>query len=130
MPRYFTPEEAAALIPQLSSILLEMQKDKSDLDAKEEELKEAQQRSKSNGHSQARELQAQRAALERLADKLNEGIARIGALGCQLKDIALGLVDFPAVREGKAVLLCWRLGEAAVDHWHEVDTGYGSRQPW
>lgn len=130
MPRYFTPEEATALIPQLTPILVETQRCKSELDAQEEELKAIQQRAQSNGHNRAQELRAQQAHIDRLVDRLNQGIARINALGCQLKDAAQGLVDFPAQRQGRVVWLCWRLGETNVGHWHELDTGFGSRQPW
>ena len=50
-------------------------------------------------------------------------------LGIQLKDPRLGLVDFPSEMNGRAVLLCWRLGEPEVQFWHDVDSGYAGRQP-
>jgi hypothetical protein len=53
----------------------------------------------------------------------------LGALGIELKDPRLGLVDFPSDMNGRRVLLCWRLGEAEVQYWHEVDAGYAGRQP-
>lgn len=53
----------------------------------------------------------------------------LGALGIELKDPRLGLVDFPSDMNGRRVLLCWRLGEPEVQYWHEVDAGYAGRQP-
>ena len=59
-----------------------------------------------------------------------EGFKReLEELGMQLKDPRLGLVDFPSEMYGRPVLLCWRLGEAEVGFWHEVDAGYAGRQP-
>jgi hypothetical protein len=46
-----------------------------------------------------------------------------------VKDVQLGLLDFPSEREGRVVFLCWRYGEPEVAHWHEVDTGYAARKP-
>ncbi len=56
-------------------------------------------------------------------------IARIEAMGCIVKDIDLGLIDFPSVREGEAVYLCWKAGEPAVAHWHSVEEGFAFRKP-
>jgi hypothetical protein len=71
--------------------------------------------------------------LERNAQALAreiEGFKReLEALGIQLKDPRLGLVDFPSEMAGRQVLLCWRLGEPEVQFWHEVDAGYAGRQP-
>ena len=71
--------------------------------------------------------------LERKAQSLAREIdgyqRELEALGIQLKDRRLGLVDFPSERDGRHVLLCWRLGETDVQFWHEVDAGYSGRQP-
>ncbi len=53
----------------------------------------------------------------------------LGALGIELKDPRLGLVDFPSEINGRRILLCWRLGEPEIQFWHEVDSGYTGRQP-
>lgn len=72
-------------------------------------------------------------ALERTAQtqaREIEGYKReLEALGIQLKDPRLGLVDFPSEMAGRQVLLCWRLGEPEVQFWHEIDAGYAGRQP-
>jgi hypothetical protein len=59
-----------------------------------------------------------------------EEIAELEAIGVQLKDFERGLVDFPSLREGRVVLLCWQLGEGdALEWWHDIDAGFGGRTP-
>lgn len=60
-------------------------------------------------------------AIYRLRDELNE-------IGCELKDYETGLIDFPALLTGRTVLLCWRLGENEITHWHEIDAGFSGRR--
>ena len=67
-------------------------------------------------------------AAQELIERLNKLGAELRELGCELKGIDEGLIDFPAEREGRTIYLCWRLGEDAITHWHEVDTGFGGRQ--
>lgn len=66
---------------------------------------------------------------QRLAREIDGFKRELEELGIQLKDPRLGLVDFPSEMNGRAVLLCWRLGESEVGFWHEVDAGYAGRQP-
>ena len=62
--------------------------------------------------------------------KLSQSISELEALGIQLKDYARGLIDFPSLRDGRVVLLCWQLGECdSVEWWHEIDAGFAGRQP-
>lgn len=77
------------------------------------------------GERRVTELQAEHQALIESLNALSEELAEIGV---ELKDWS-GLVDFPAMHEGRRVLLCWRLGEAAVEHWHELDSGFKGRRP-
>ena len=66
---------------------------------------------------------------ERAAEALAEAIARIHERGVLVKDLDAGLVDFPTIRDGEEVLLCWRLGEDAIRFWHGVDEGFAGRKP-
>jgi Uncharacterized conserved protein (DUF2203) len=62
--------------------------------------------------------------------RLGEGAGQLEALGVQLKDYARGLIDFPSLRDGRIILLCWELGEGdQIEWWHEVEAGYAGRQP-
>jgi hypothetical protein len=72
------------------------------------------------------------ADLERLKDlaaAVAEVVERVNVLGCLVKDVELGLVDFYSMRENEPVFLCWQFGEPAVTHWHHLDEGFTSRQP-
>jgi hypothetical protein len=67
--------------------------------------------------------------MQGLVDQMAAGVSRIDQLGLTLRDIESGLVDFPALVSGRQVWLCWRRGETAVEWWHELETGFSSRQP-
>lgn len=64
----------------------------------------------------------------RVTDLLAELREELDDIGCDLKDYEVGLVDFPSLRDGREILLCWKLGEDRVDYWHEVDSGFGGRR--
>lgn len=74
-------------------------------------------------------LRTMHAEAQRLAADLDHCLAELTALGVECKGYVEGLVDFPHLRDGVEVRLCWRLGEPAVLHWHPVDTGVAGRQP-
>jgi hypothetical protein len=64
-----------------------------------------------------------------VTDRLSALREELEEVGCELKDYAVGLVDFPARLQGRDVLLCWKAGEEKVAHWHEIDAGFAGRQP-
>jgi hypothetical protein len=70
-----------------------------------------------------------RADIERRIAKLNGLQEELKDVGCELKDWASGLIDFPALRDGRKVWLCWRLGEGEISHWHELSEGFAGRKP-
>jgi len=61
--------------------------------------------------------------------RLRDAFAEIDSIGVQVKDLDIGLLDFPCEVEGRTVLLCWKLGEAAITHWHGTDEGFAGRKP-
>ena len=63
-------------------------------------------------------------------DQLEELVRQVQSSGAILKDINLGLVDFLGEREGRDVYLCWKYGEAVIEFWHELNSGFSGRQPW
>ena len=75
------------------------------------------------------ELRLTRLRMQGLIDQMAAGVARIDALGITLRDIEQGLVDFPALVSGRQVWLCWQRGEASVDWWHDLDSGFAGRRP-
>jgi hypothetical protein len=56
-------------------------------------------------------------------------VERVNELGAQIKDLEIGLIDFPALYQGREVLLCWKLGEDRIAFWHGVDEGFRGRKP-
>lgn len=75
------------------------------------------------------DLNEARSELVGLADAVVACVERLEELGVVLKDLDLGLLDFPALRDGEDVLLCWRAGEASVEYWHGLDEGFAGRKP-
>lgn len=74
-------------------------------------------------------MEAHAARLRSLAAEISATIERVNGLGCLVKDLELGLVDFHALVEGEPALLCWQFGEPAVSHWHGLEEGFASRRP-
>jgi len=79
--------------------------------------------------SPSSQLSALEVEVKRLAAEIEGYLGELRALGVDFKGFDQGLVDFPGEREGRAVLLCWKLGEDEVKYWHEVADGYAGRQP-
>ena len=75
------------------------------------------------------DLNRDRAALQGLVETLEEAVREIAALGCVIRDLSVGLVDWPALHEGRPVWLCWQYGEAEVGYWHDINAGYAGRRP-
>jgi hypothetical protein len=77
----------------------------------------------------ATDLKAAQGGLEQLAAEAGEAIDELDALGVVVKDLDLGLLDFPAMRDGEEIELCWRVGEEAVEYWHPLEAGFRGRKP-
>jgi hypothetical protein len=75
------------------------------------------------------ELAALEEEVRAAADGIAECIDKIQQLGAQVKDLDTGLVDFPALRRGEEVLLCWHLGEDEIRYWHGLEDGFAGRRP-
>jgi hypothetical protein len=71
----------------------------------------------------------QRAEMENHLQRARESIAEIDSIGVQVKDLDAGLIDFPCRLDDQVVLLCWRMGESSIEHWHTVEEGFQGRQP-
>jgi len=69
-----------------------------------------------------------RAERDKLNQMVSDTLGEISAMGVQVKDLEIGLLDFPCMVEGKIVLLCWKLGESAITHWHGVEEGFAGRK--
>jgi hypothetical protein len=128
--KIFTLEEANQLIPQLRAILTRIMEKRDQIATKQKEVYAIRRIIDGNGHNpEALGLAAKERELKELINELNEDIEKINSLGCELKDIHLGLVDFRSIREGREVYLCWKFDEDEISFWHDLHTGFAGRQP-
>ncbi|MDE3229862.1 MAG: DUF2203 domain-containing protein [Chloroflexota bacterium] len=128
MADYFTRAQAEALLPRLTAALREVQALRAELAAREMELREAHARVASNGHGLHTELETLPEEMADLTRRIADQAREIAESGALIKDLDIGLLDFPALREGREVYLCWRLGEPRIAWWHEIETGLSGRQ--
>ncbi len=106
-----------------------MQESKAKHDSLREKVAEYTQRMSSNGHILEKDLNEARQELMQAAAALNSLVTRAQEMGCEIKDIDQGLVDFRTERDGREIYLCWKLGEPDVSWWHELETGFAGRRP-
>jgi hypothetical protein len=120
--RHFTLEEANALLPKLEPLLSDLRRARDQLtDAEAHEALSGAAPGNGGGTSGR---QVGEAFLE-----VRRMLASLEELGLVLRDIDRGLVDFPAILEGREVYLCWEEGEERISFWHHLDAGFGGRQP-
>ncbi len=120
--RHYSLEEASALLPRVAELLATMRRARDRLgDAEAREALEAA--GQSNGGGEPGKLVSE-GFLE-----LREAMLELRGLGIVLRDLDRGLVDFPALRDGREVYLCWEEGEPEIGFWHEPDAGFGGRRP-
>ena len=120
--RYFTLEEANACIPELVDEISQLRAIRNRLAGLHAEITPLLEGVSSNGGSKHTP-----ALLKATAD-FEEILERIAARGCHLKGLDPGLVDFPHLREGREVYLCWRVNENEIRYWHEIEDGFEGRQ--
>lgn len=127
---YFTVEEANALLPQLRVILQDLQARRRELDERQQLLETIRQQAGQNGYRLGGDafLRVKQEA-EFILEECSTAIKQIEALGCLLKDLHMGLIDFPSLREGREVYLCWKPDEAEVGYWHGLTEGFAGRKP-
>lgn len=129
--RRFEPGDVERLIPDLTRIMARLMEAQAEAAAASERLHAEQQRIGMAGGG-ILDQAAWRRDAERLAARgrtMEEAVKEITALGGTVKDLGLGLVDFPHLRDGRIVNLCWKYGEGSVGYWHGLDEGYASRKP-
>jgi hypothetical protein len=129
MPRRFTREEADGLLPEIAPLLMQLRDLKRQNDEARSAVNDMQTQLKTNGHSLDVELTRLSQKMQETGAAIRVLIERVSGHGAEVKDLDLGLVDFRAEREDREVYLCWKLGEERVSYWHELHTGYATRQP-
>jgi hypothetical protein len=130
MPKRFTLEEAQSLIPSVARLLGEAVELKSGFATAERHVEAFQRRIIMMGGMVVDRAQVKQAREHRdeAAARLRSVIEQVQDMGCVVKDLEVGLVDFPTVFHGREVYLCWKLGEAAIAFWHGVEEGFAGRK--
>ena len=125
----FTLEEASGLLPLLESKFQEMDPVREEQGRLQAELSSLFRRSRGNGKAgvETAVSEAQK-ALDAARSRESEAVQEISDRGIIVRDVNMGLVDFPAVRQDQEVFLCWVRGEDAIEYWHGTDEGYASRK--
>jgi hypothetical protein len=128
--RYFTRDEANALLPAVKALAERMVVHRAALERAQARLGGFLEKIAGNGGGmQPAELAEAHEAVEQEAAGVARCVEGIQELGGMVKDVGEGLVDFPAKREGEDVLLCWKLGEDEIGHWHGLEEGFAGRKP-
>jgi hypothetical protein len=129
--RTFTLPEAQRLLPILESLLKTAISSKKLVEDVDGELQEIAHRVFLNGGTLIRvvEVARRKAEREKAIQRAKDAVAEIHATGVQVKDLDIGLLDFPCKVEGEIVLLCWKLGEDKITHWHSTEEGFAGRKP-
>jgi hypothetical protein len=127
----FTIDEAQSLLPVLESLLKRAIEGKQLAEEVQSGLSELARRIYLSGGMRVDVSQVikQRAEVEAHLQRVRESIVEIDSIGVQVKDLETGLLDFPCRVDDQVVLLCWRLGEPTIEHWHTIETGFKDRQP-
>ena len=123
MPQYFNVAEANAALQVIKPLMAEILRIRQDILSRQPEIWPVVQKAAGNGGSPL----ASKMALE--FGRLDDYVHQILEMGVILKDLNIGLLDFPAWRDEHEVYLCWKFGEESVAFWHEVDDGFAGRQP-
>jgi hypothetical protein len=122
MPQYFLPIEANETLPILRPMIRELMEISERIRIHQPEIWSMVEKSAGNGGNPA---------LSRILpdfDRLDFLLHKVQDMGIEVKDLTIGLVDFPALHEGRVVYLCWKYGEEQVAFWHELETGFAGRQ--
>ncbi len=131
MERTFTLQEAQVLLPVLEGLLKTAIGGKKLIEQVDEEFQQVSHRIFLYGGVQVDvgALAKRKAEKDKAAQKVKDAIAEIDATGVQVKDLDIGLLDFPCVVEDRVILLCWKLGEKTITHWHGLEEGFRGRKP-
>ncbi len=127
MARFYGIDEANARLAELRPLLEQLRADREAVAEAQRELVKARQTNGSAEH--AEELARRENEIREIVRRMQQNVTQIDGWGISLRDIGSGLVDFPALANGRPIWLCWRLGEDEINWWHEADKGFDSRLP-
>ena len=127
----FSLQEAQSLLPVLESLLRSSIEGKKLIEDVDKELSQLSERIFLSGGAfvEVKKVALRRAERDKAVQRVKDAIAEINAIGVQVKDLDIGLLDFPCKVDDEVVLLCWKLGEASITHWHGTEEGFAGRKP-
>ena len=130
MPKRFTLDEAERLLPQIEGYLRMALETKPEFDAAEQAMRTITERVMMMGGMilPREEVVGTRKSRDEAAAKLRHAVNLIQETGCVVKDLDIGLIDFPSFYDGREVYLCWKLGESGIGFWHGVEEGFAGRK--
>ena len=127
----FSLDEAQRLLPVMESLLRTSMESKRRIEEIEEEFKKINHSVFLRGgmHLNIVTLSRLRAESDKAIQRVKDAMAEIESIGALVKDLDIGLIDFPCVVDGNTVLLCWKMGEQRITHWHGTNEGFSARKP-
>ena len=123
MPKYYTPTEANNVLEIVRPMLGELMEISGRIHKHQPEIWAVVEKSAGNGGN------PELSKMSPDFDKLDVILHRLQDMGIEVKDLTTGLIDFPALRDGGVVYLCWKYNEASIQFWHEIEAGFAGRQP-
>jgi len=128
--RHFTPDEANAALEHVRPLVEQLVAQRAEHGAALERQEELERKIRGNGGGiPPAQLAEATAEVDAHARRLAKLVDEIAGHGAEVKDLDSGLIDFPALRKGETVLLCWQLGEDEIAFWHGIDDGFAGRRP-
>jgi hypothetical protein len=127
VPKLYTVDEARALVETLRPLLSEIRDLRREIGEQTTALRALTPEMRGNGH--APEVARREGRIAQCIAAIGERLSQIEELDIEVKDLDTGLVDFFSLREGRIVYLCWAVDEPTVAYWHEINAGFGGRQP-
>ncbi|MFN0170383.1 MAG: DUF2203 domain-containing protein [Bryobacteraceae bacterium] len=131
MTRRFTHSEAESLLPEVERLIREAVRQKQVYETASEAISDLTERAAQYGGILVDRGVAieNRAARDRSGERLKAVLQEIQQVGCVVKDLDVGLIDFPTLYHGSEVYLCWKVGEPSIRFWHGVDESFAGRKP-
>jgi hypothetical protein len=131
LSKTFTLSEAQTLLPVVEALLRKTQIAATHAGELEREMQQLSHRIFLSGglHVDVSAAAQRKAERDKAVQEAKDTLTEIDLIGVQVKDLEQGLLDFPSVMDGKPVLLCWKLGEPAIGHWHTEEEGFAGRKP-
>jgi hypothetical protein len=131
--RYYDIDEANQTLPDVERILLALRDQREELIKLRDQVLEAQGPAGSSpagtaADTRTADTRTLRLRMQFLVDQMQAGVTGLVERDVTLREIPTGLIDFPALANGRQIWLCWRLGEGPIEYWHEMDDGFAGRR--